>query len=68
MQAWLLLLSRKYNYSAGIDFSLLEKTQDYVNKIFKINNNSPLGFRLLGFMALAQTKPSKKRVPILRRL
>ena len=45
---------QKINYSAGIDFSLLEKTQDYVNKIFKINNNSPLGFRLLGFMALAK--------------
>ncbi|MFH0761355.1 MAG: hypothetical protein V2A67_07610 [Bacteroidota bacterium] len=41
-----------FNYGFVPEFYLLNKVQDYVNKIFKIDSNSPLGFRLLGLIAI----------------
>jgi TolB-like protein len=41
-----------FNYGSVPEYSLLEKTKEYANKIFKIDNNSPLGFRLLGFVSM----------------
>jgi len=48
-----------FNYSSVPEYSLLEKAKEYANKIFKIDDNSPLAFRLLGFVSMLKESLNK---------